>query len=33
MKSATLMTIASETTIDMDAITEVDVDAATINLN
>jgi 3D (Asp-Asp-Asp) domain-containing protein len=33
MKSASLMTIASETTIDMDATTEVDIDAATINLN
>jgi len=33
MKSASLMTIASETTIDMDATTEVDIDSALINLN
>ena len=33
IRSATLMTIASETTIDMDATTEVDIDSAIINLN
>jgi hypothetical protein len=33
MKSATLMTITSETTIDMNATTEVDIDSALINLN
>ena len=33
MKSASLMTITSETTIDMNATTEVDIDSALINLN